>query len=362
MLVGGVTVLNVTLHNRDEIARLGLRVGDRIVMQRAGDVIPQVVENLTRYAPRDAYLFPETCPECGSEAVAEEGEVDVRCTAGLTCPAQRFERLRHFVSRPALDIEGLGEDRMRRLVEEGIICSPADIFRLRPHRERMLSWKGWGEKLSDQDKANGDTFVDKLLKAIEDKRAPDAARLLFAMGIRHVGIVTARELMKAQTDIVKLPALAKRAGVFFSDLLRNTGETKAAFDMRKKGGLFDIIGTDGMEVVARSLCAFFHEPHNLAVWKDLLSEVNPPPYKVDIRQSAVSGKTVVFTGRLETMSRDEAKSQAEALGAKASGSVSSQTGLVVAGPGAGSKLKIAIDLGIQVISEQEWRAILDSAL
>ena len=182
VLVGGVTVTNATLHNRDEVARLGLRVGDRVVMQRAGDVIPQVVENVTRDSPREAYVFPDHCPECGSEAVAEEGEVDVRCTGGLICPAQRIERLKHFVSRGALDIEGLGEKSIIQFFEAGWLDKgPGDIFRLKVRRDAILALDGW------QDKS-----VDNLLIAIEAKRAPDAARLLFGLGIRHVGVVTAR--------------------------------------------------------------------------------------------------------------------------------------------------------------------------
>jgi DNA ligase (NAD+) len=179
--VGGVIVSNVTLHNRDEISRLGLRIGDRVRIQRAGDVIPQVVENLTRDEEREAYVFPSECPQCGSEAVAEEGEVDVRCTGGLVCPAQRFERLRHFVSRGALDIEGLGEKTIAEFIETGWLHSHADIFRLRQHRSDLLGREGWKEK-----------SVDNLLAAIEAKREPDPARFLFGLGIRHIGIVTAK--------------------------------------------------------------------------------------------------------------------------------------------------------------------------
>jgi len=183
--VGGVIVANVTLHNRDEIARLGLRIGDRVRIQRAGDVIPQVVENLTRDETRPAYVFPDQCPECQSEAVSEEGEVDVRCTGGLICPAQRFERLRHFVSRGALDIEGLGEKSIVEFIELGWLNSPADIFRLHKHRDDLLGREGWKEK-----------SVDNLLAAVEAKRQPDGPRFLFGLGIRHVGIVTARDLLK----------------------------------------------------------------------------------------------------------------------------------------------------------------------
>ena len=331
--VGGVVVSNVTLHNRDEIARLGLRVGDRVVLQRAGDVIPQVVENLTRETPREAYPFPDHCPECGSEAVAEEGEVDVRCTGGLICPAQRVERLKHFVSRAALDIEGLGEKSIIEFFELGWLESPADVFRLRGRRSELVGREGWKDK-----------SVDNLLTAIEAKRAPDAARLLFGLGIRHVGAVTARDLLKRFTTLERLREVAEAA---------QGGDAEAQADLT---------GIDGIgPAVAEALGDFFHEPHNVAVWEDLLSEVTPPPYVVETKDSAVAGKTVVFTGALETMSRDEAKAQAERLGAKAAGSVSAKTDLVVAGPGAGSKLKKAQELGIAVIDEAAWAEIVRAA-
>jgi len=334
VLVGGVTVTNVTLHNRDEIARLGLRVGDRVVIQRAGDVIPQVVENLTREEPREAFAFPDHCPQCRSEAVAEEGEVDVRCTAGLICPAQRTQRLEHFVSRKALDIEGLGEKTIAQFFALGWLESPADIFRLRRRRSEILSLEGW------QDKS-----VDNLLAAIEAKRAPDAARLLFALGIRHVGEVTARDLMKHVHELPALRELAERA---------HAGDGEAAGELTAIDGI-------GPSVV-EALGDFFHEPHNVAVWDDLLGEVTPPRYEVKTVASRVAGKTVVFTGKLETMSRDEAKAQAERLGAKAAGSVSAKTDLLVAGPGAGSKLKKAAELGIEVTDEAGWAAIVAEAL
>lgn len=331
--VGGVTVSNVTLHNRDEIARLGIRVGDRVRVQRAGDVIPQVVENLTRDDARAAFSFPDTCPECGSEAVAADGEVDVRCTGGLICPAQRFQRLVHFVSRGALDIEGLGEKSIAEFLEAGWLDSPADIFRLHRHRADLLKRDGWQEK-----------SVDNLLAAIEAKREPDAARLLFGLGIRHIGATTARDLMKAFGGLPTLHDVTERAAA---------GDTEA---------LADLTNIDGIgPAVVEALTAFFHEEHNRAVWDDLLSEVAPPPYVVETRDSAVAGMTIVFTGKLETMSRDEAKAQAEALGAKAAGSVSAKTDLIVAGPGAGSKLKKAEELGIRVIDEAEWADIVKSA-
>ena len=323
--VGGVIVQNVTLHNRDEIERLGLRIGDRVRIQRAGDVIPQVVENLTRDEKRAAYVFPDHCPECQSEAVAEEGEVDVRCTGGLICPAQRFERLRHFVSRSALDIEGLGEKSIAEFIELGWLHSPADIFRLHKHRVDLLGREGWKEK-----------SVDNLFAAIDAKRAPDGPRFLFGLGIRHVGIVTAKDLLKAFSTIEELRRVAT-----------------------SEGAQAELASVEGVgPVVAEGLVDFFHEEHNRDALDDLLTELQPQPFVSDARQTEWTGKTIVFTGSLETMSRDEAKAQAERLGARAAGSVSAKTDLVVAGPGAGSKLKKAEELGIPVIGEAAWAEIV----
>lgn len=326
--VGGVVVSNVTLHNRDEIARLGVRPGDRVLVQRAGDVIPQIIENRTRADNRPAYVFPAHCPDCGSEAVAEEGEVDVRCTGGLICPAQRVERLRHFVSRAALDIDGFGDKTIREFLTDGLIGSPADIFRLWRHRDAILKREGWQEK-----------SVDNLLAAIEARRAPDAARFLFALGIRHVGAVTAKDLVKA------------------------FGTVEAVADVAlSENGIAELTQVEGVgPVVAQALVAFFHEPHNMAVWTDLLGQVRPPAFVSAVLASPVTGKTVVFTGTLETLSRDEAKAQAEQLGARVSGSVSARTDLVVAGPGAGSKLKKAAELGIEVIDEAAWVTLVGQA-
>jgi len=326
--VGGVIVANVTLHNRDEIARLGLRIGDRVRIQRAGDVIPQVVENLTREQKRTPYVFPDHCPDCGSEAVSEEGEVDIRCTGGLICPAQRFERLRHFVSRGALDIEGLGEKSIGEFIELGWLQSPADIFRLRNHREELLGREGWKEK-----------SVENLLAAIEAKREPDPARFLFGLGIRHVGIVTAKDLLKCFGTVEELRRAAQ-----------------------SEGGEEELSSVQGVgPVVAEALVDFFHEAHNREALDDLLSEVRPKPFVSDAKQTEWTGKTIVFTGSLETMSRDEAKAQAERLGARAAGSVSAKTDLVVAGPGAGSKLKKAEEFGIRVVDEQQWADIVAKA-
>jgi len=327
--VGGVVVSNVTLHNMDEVARLGLREGDRIVVQRAGDVIPQVVDNLTRNEPGEVWTFDGHCPDCGSEAVREEGEVDYRCTGGLICRAQRVQRLIHFVSRGAMDIDGLGEKSIQEFFDLGWLESPADIFRLDEHRRELIGREGWQEK-----------SVENLMAAIEDRRQPDAARFLFGLGIRHVGSVTARDLLKTFGTVENLAAKVMAA--------------QESVDARA-----EIISIDGIgPAVADALTDFFHEPHNCAVWDDLLSEIAPQPYVSNVRESELTGKTVVFTGKLETMSRDEAKAQAEALGAKAAGSVSAKTDLVVAGPGAGSKLKKAAELGVRVIDEAEWAKIV----
>ena len=363
VLVGGVTVTNVTLHNRDEIARLGVRPGDRVCVQRAGDVIPQVVENLTPEAEREAYRFPDHCPECGSEAVAEEGEVDVRCTGGLICPAQATERLEHFVSRGALDIEGLGEKTIAQFHALGWLESPVDIFRLHKRREDILALEGW------QDKS-----VDNLLAAVDEKRTPDAARLLFGLGIRHVGAVTARDLMKGLGDIRKLPVKALEFHEYRTSNPRGEDEKVSPFNTRMLEAVRRIyeVRTDGIgTAVGHALADFFHEDHNRQVWDDLIGaqpgtgenggEVDPPVYEVETVESPVAGKTVVFTGKLETMSRDEAKAQAERLGAKAAGSVSAKTDLLVAGPGAGSKRTKAEELGIEVIDEAGWAEIVSKA-
>ncbi|WP_438730905.1 NAD-dependent DNA ligase LigA [Parasphingorhabdus sp. DH2-15] len=330
--VGGVVVSNVTLHNRDEIARLGVRPGDRVVIQRAGDVIPQVVDNLTRDEDRAAYDFPDVCPDCGSEAVAEEGEVDVRCTGGLICPAQLFQRLAHFVSRGAMDIDGLGEKSIAEFIDYGWLKTPADIFRLKQHRETLLAKDGWQEK-----------SVDNLLAAIEGRKAFDPSRLLFGLGIRHIGITTSRDLVRNFGTVQAIKAIGQR--------LADADDDAVA----------EVIDIDGVgPTVAQSLGDFFHEKHNVEAWNDLMAEAVPAAFVDDRKQTEWSGKTIVFTGKLETMSRDEAKAQAEKLGAKAAGSVSAKTDLLVAGPGAGSKLKKAQELGIETVDEAGWAEIVSA--
>ncbi|KPF76522.1 aromatic ring-opening dioxygenase LigA [alpha proteobacterium AAP81b] len=327
--VGGVVVTNATLHNADEIARLDVRPGDRVRVQRAGDVIPQILGVVATEGERAAaYVFPGHCPVCGSTAVREADEVVTRCTGGLTCPAQVAERLRHFVSRHAFDIEGLGSERIELFAGEGLIRTPGDIFRLKAHRDALVARKGFKEK-----------SVDNLLAAIEARRQVGLDRFLFALGIRHIGEVTARDLARhfGTAEAVRDAALAA------------AGDSSA---------LARLTAIDGIgPVVSEALVDFFAEPHNQATFADLLAEVTPqalPAAKV----TALSGQTIVFTGAMTSLTRDEARAQAEALGAKVSGSVSAKTSLVVAGADAGSKRAKAEALGVKVIDEAEWQALV----
>jgi len=344
--VGGVVVTNATLHNADEIGRLNVWPGDRIVVQRAGDVIPQIVDNLSRDESRGSWPFPQVCPQCGSAAEREPGEVDYRCTGGLICPAQRVERLRHFASRHALDIEGLGTVHIENFFRDGLVRAPADIFRLT--KEILLGRERWAE-----------LSAANLIAAIDAKRRPPLDRFLFALGIRHVGEVTARDLARRYRSWEALKATIDAAVAARAAAIPAIGESDDKFAARVAKELAAIIETPGVgPEVALALVDFFAEPHNQDAVADLLSQLAPTDVIHETRASEVSGKTVVFTGALETMSRDEAKAQAEALGARTAGSVSAKTDLVVAGPGAGSKLKKATELGIQIIDEEDWARIV----
>ncbi len=333
--VGGVVVSNATLHNEDEIARKDMREGDTVVIQRAGDVIPQVVRVLADKRPdgSKAYVYPDTCPICGSLAIREDDKAVRRCTGGLICQAQAVERLKHFVSRNAFDIEGLGAKNIEAFHAEGLIASPADIFTLAkrdaaPDNLTPLKNKeGWGK-----------TSAENLFKAIDDKRTVSLGRFLYALGIRQIGQATARLLAQAFGSL---------------EVLRQA--LNAAQD-RDSTAYEDLINIESVgAAVAGDLLGFFAEPHNQdildALARDLFIEDFAAP---DDGGSAIVGKTVVFTGTLETMSRGEAKASAQALGAKVAGSVSAKTDLVIAGPGAGSKLKQAESLGVAVIDEQGY--------
>ena len=338
--VGGVVVSNASLHNEDEIARLDARVGDTVVVQRAGDVIPQILEVVLdkRRHGAEPFVFPQdkdghfVCPVCGSAALREidekTGAADVvrRCTGRLVCAAQAIEGLKHFASRNAFDIEGLGDKQIELFFKEGLIKIAADIFTLQKRdgqegRQPLKEWEGFG-----------DLSARNLFAAIEARRTIAANRFLYALGIRHVGETNARRLARHFGDLAQLRAAAQA-----------------------EDGSEALAGVEGIgPVVAEALIDFFAEPHNQAALDKLLAEVTVEPMPALESGHPLAGKTIVFTGSLERMTRDEAKAFAERLGAKVSGSISAKTDLVVAGPGAGSKLTKARELGVETIDEDEW--------
>jgi DNA ligase (NAD+) len=325
--VGGVVVSNATLHNEDYIREKDIRVGATVLVQRAGDVIPQVLEVVV--PGPEPYAFPTACPACGALAVRDEGEVDWRCGGGLTCEAQAVERLRHFVSRNAFDIEGLGEKQISAFHEAGVVRSPAHIFRLQERiaekqHKPLREWEGWGE-----------TSADNLIAAIDDRREISLDRLIFALGIRHVGQGNARLLARRYETLEKF---------------------EAAVSVDHLEELLDIDGIG--ETVAKALLDFFAEDHNRTVWEALVKELDVQDMQRADSASVLAGQTLVFTGTLEQTSRAEAKARAEAMGAKVSGSVSAKTDMVIAGAAAGSKLKKAQELGVKVIDEAEWLTLI----
>lgn len=338
--VGGVVVQNATLHNEDEIARKDIRIGDAVFVQRAGDVIPQILGVVLEKRPKNAipFVFPSVCPVCGSHAVrevnAKTGKVDAvrRCTGGLICAAQAVERLRHFVSRHAFDIEGLGEKHIQAFFEEGRIRGPADIFTLKVRdgvsMSALAEKDGWGAQ-----------SASNLFNAIEARRSIALNRFIYALGIRHVGETTAR-------------LLARTFGTL-DDFLKVMSEPDARVRLNEIDGIGDI--------VAEAIVDFFDEGHNREIVAALKRELTVEPYRPEATSSKLAGATVVFTGKLEKLTRDEAKSQAERLGAKVAASVSKNTLYVVAGPGAGSKLKKAEELGVKVLSEDDWFDLVGAA-
>lgn len=369
--VGGVVVENVTLHNEDYIKGLDstgqpirdgidVRIGDTVVIQRAGDVIPQIVSVVIDKRPADAvpYEFPHICPVCGSPATREinekTGKEDSRrrCTGELICAAQAVEKLRHFVSRGAMDIEGLGAENIDTFFNAGLIKTAADIFTLRDRRPAVT--KALAERREEQarqrEAASGKTRknvrsvedrnyegLDKLFAAIDSRREPELDRFIFALGIRHIGETTAAVLARTFSNI--------------EELIRVGKETAVAADPHS---VFPSVNGIG-DTVIDALRDFFGNERNDDVLDALLAQVKPKPYIVTVSaDSEVAGKTIVFTGSLEKMTRSEAKAMAERLGAKVAGSVSAKTDLLVAGPGAGSKLKLAGELGVEVIDEDTW--------
>ena len=340
--VGGVVVSNATLHNEDEINRKDVRAGDKVVIQRAGDVIPQIVKTVDadRSGRGPRFEFPQACPVCGSHAVREHdektGKLDAvrRCTGGLICAAQLIERLKHFVGRKAFDIEGMGTKQIEAFHEEGLITEPAHIFTLRVRNEAgevqppIEEREGWGE-----------TSARNLFNAIDERRTIALARLINALGIRHVGENTAQLLARTYVSWKAFAA--------------------AAAALSEEGVRADMLGIDGIgDAAVEALDQYFSEPHNRELLERLLAEITVSDAEAVQSDSPVAGKTVVFTGTLERMTRDEAKAKAQSLGAKVAGSVSGKTDLVVAGPGAGSKAKKAADLGVEILTEDGWFALI----
>ncbi|MGZ6014908.1 MAG: NAD-dependent DNA ligase LigA, partial [Phenylobacterium sp.] len=418
--VGGVVVVNATLHNANEIERLDARIGDTVILQRAGDVIPQIVSVVLEERPEDSrpFVFPTRCPcplhtEISKETTAAGAETVVRrCTGEFACPFQKLAHLRHFVSRRAFDIEGLGEKQLTLFSEKGWLNSPADIFRLKDRRADILELDRFGE-----------TSVGNLLDSIEERRTIALDRFIYGLGIRHIGETTSTALARHFESAARFVDVAKAAagqtaGALFAELsdLDGLGPTAvqavldfaggaqpslllpddASLDKRLQlavpklnskaraalaarfetwdafaaaaaqaaretpGEAFDeVASVDAVGVVAaRMIAEFFGEDHNRALVDDLMGQLKVQDAERPKTDTAVAGKTVVFTGALEKMTRDEAKAQAEALGAKVSGSVSKKTDLVVAGPGAGSKLADAQKHGVKVLSEDEWLALV----
>jgi DNA ligase (NAD+) len=335
--VGGVVVSNATLHNEDEIQRKDIRISDHVTIQRAGDVIPQVVNVIKdkRKKSSKPFQFPHKCPVCGSNAVREEGEVAWRCTGGLVCDAQAVERLKHFVSRLAFDIDGLGGKIIQQFWEDGLIKAPADIFRLEKNDKNSLTpiraREGWG-----------DLSAKNLFEAINKSRTIPFNRFIYALGIRQIGEATAKTLARNYGDLKTLSTSMQKAA------------DKESQDYRDLINIGDIGPS-----VADDLIGFFNEEHNKTVLAELEKEITIEPYaQAQAGSSPVAGKTVVFTGSLQEFTRAEAKARAESLGAKVSGSVSKKTDYVVAGEDAGSKLKKAKELGVKVLSETDWLKLI----
>jgi DNA ligase (NAD+) len=331
--VGGVLVQNASLHNEDEIARKDVRIGDTVILQRAGDVIPQIIGVVADRRPKDAqpFVYPEVCPVCGSHAVRPPGEVVRRCTGGLICAAQRVERLVHFVSRPAFDIDGLGEKTIQEFYDEGWLNTPADLFRLPAREAQVAERDGWGK-----------VSARNLSRAIAARRRIPLDRFIYALGIRRIGESNAR-------------LLARHYGSFDNWRTQMLAATTIGSEAREELGSILGIGPS----IATELADFFAEARNVATLDALvavLDTIEAAPH-VAAADSAVAGKTVVFTGTLETMTRPEAKARAEALGAKVTDSVSKKTDIVVVGADAGSKARKATEIGVRTVTEQEWRTL-----
>ena len=329
--VGGVLVQRATLHNEDEIARKDVRIGDTVLIQRAGDVIPQILSVILDKRPKNArpFEFPDRCPACGSHAVRPPGEAVRRCTGGLICPAQRVERLIHFVSRPAFDIDGLGEKTVQEFFAKGWLTGPADLFRLPARETEIADLEGWGA-----------TSARNLARAIEARRRIPLSRLIYALGIRRIGERNAQ-------------LLARHYATFDAWRAQMIAATTVGSEAREALGSIIGIGP----AIAQELADFFGEPRNVAALDELVAELQVEEPAATTSGSALAGKTIVFTGSLESMTRPEAKARAEALGAKVTDSVSRKTDYVVLGADAGSKARRAAELDVTVLTETEWRHI-----
>ncbi len=330
--VGGVLVARATLHNEDEIARKDIRVGDTVIVQRAGDVIPQILSVIPERRPANArpYVFPDRCPACGSHAVRAEGEAVRRCTGGLTCPAQRVERLIHFVSRPAFDIDGMGEKTIREFYDEGLLATPADIFRLPAHQAAIAAREGWGE-----------VSARNLVRAIAQRRRIPLARFIYALGIRRIGETNAKLLARHYGGFAQWRAQMLAA-------VEPGSEARAELDA--------VLGIG--PAIAAELAAFWGEGRNVAAVDELAAMLTIEDAKREAgADGPLAGKVIVFTGTLARMTRPEAKARAEALGARVTDTVSKRTDLVVLGAEAGSKARRAAELGVRTVSEEEWLAL-----
>lgn len=356
--IGGVVVTNATLHNEDHIRSLDLRIGDKVVIQRAGDVIPQIVGYATdeqEHSKLDKYAFPTSCPVCGSSVMRAEDEADGYCEGSMYCDAQITEKLIHIAGRDALDIDGLGEKIIQELYADGILKTPGDIFRIKNHQNDLVSREGWGQ-----------TSVNKLVSMIDSARETTVDRALYSLGIRQVGRsatkAIAREWGSMDEVLAHISELSDIRQLTRSSCLAQ-GMEYAEADKRALKKVAETVSINDIgPIVLRNLIDFFADEQNEKVAQDFFNQLNIKTLeKVQTKQSDVTGKTVVFTGTLETMSREEAKAQAEKLGAKVSGSVSAKTDLLVAGPGAGSKLAKATSLGVKTITEDEWSEIVRNA-
>ena len=331
--VGGVVVSNASLHNEDEIIKKDIRIGDTVIIERAGDVIPHVIEVIKNLRPKDSkkFLFPSFCPTCQSPVMRNKGDVIIRCTGGFKCSAQAIERLKHFISRDALNIEGLGDKQIKMFYESGLLNNIADIFDLNKFKNKLSQTKGYGEK-----------SLKKLFESIENSKYTDLDKVIFGLGIRHVGKTTAR-ILAINFDSLEL---LMKAFLSANDINSTHYEDILEIDHLGKISINEII-------------KYFNQEENYILVSKLLTKIKPKPVKLILKSSVLSGKTVVFTGKLLKLSRSEAKYNAEKFGLKVSTSISNNTDFLVVGDNPGSKVKKASDIGVSIISEENWISLIN---